>query len=280
MADEHRGFYFNVEKWRGSRAVGRMSFGERGVYFEMMLEQLEKQTLPDNVEEVAELIAVTDEQVAEVRAAWPAVRRKFVTDAQGRIYNVALADTRRQQRAYYLRKRKAARLGGEAKARNRRTQQGLSSSTPVAPVGSATANPAIALAKPADQIRSDQNRTEQKKAAPADARSKRPIYQSDQFVIFEWQLDDLERFLGKHVEAFDLHAFFDQLSQQARSGLLIPLDREKRWTWLQAQIEAEARRRGLPFMGAATNKPAGCRHVPPCVDAVTHTAKFMKEKAS
>jgi hypothetical protein len=90
------------------------------------------------------------------------------------------------------------------------------------------------------------------------ARSKRPIYQSDRFAVFEWQLDELSRILGAHFEGFDLHGFFDDLSQRSRSdGVVIPGDRDARWKWLQAQVEAEAGRRGLPMASAdaaPTNK--------------------------
>lgn len=80
------------------------------------------------------------------------------------------------------------------------------------------------------------------------ARSKRPIYQSDRFVVFEWQLDDLSRQLGPHTLNFDLHAFFDGLSQNSRQrGLIIPTNGRngKFWEWLQAQVQAEAERRGM-----------------------------------
>jgi hypothetical protein len=87
--------------------------------------------------------------------------------------------------------------------------------------------------------------------------SKRPIYQSDRFVVFEWQLGELSRMLGPHVDEFDLHGFFDDLSRQSREqGLVIPLDREKRWKWLQTQVELAARTRGLPMAGAMNAEEA------------------------
>lgn len=79
--------------------------------------------------------------------------------------------------------------------------------------------------------------------------SKRPIYTSDRFAVFEWQLDELGKVLGSHLDAFDLHAFFDELSRQSRTdGLVIPT--ADVWLWLQAQVVAEARRRGLPMVVA------------------------------
>ncbi len=79
--------------------------------------------------------------------------------------------------------------------------------------------------------------------------SKRPIYQSDRFVVFEWQLDNLTRSLGEHADAFDLHAWFDTLTQRSREhGLVIP---KRCDDWLQAQTIAEAQRRGLPVATGA-----------------------------
>ena len=94
------GFFFDVKAWRGSRAVQRMTMAERGVFFEMLCEQWEKRDMPDNAQEVAEAISCTDAQVAEVLAAWPVVRRKFLA-ARGddtRIYNETLERTRQKQK--------------------------------------------------------------------------------------------------------------------------------------------------------------------------------------
>jgi hypothetical protein len=134
-------FLFDVAAWRGSRAIQRMSFAERGVYFEMLLEQWEKRALPDSVEQVADAIAGSDAQAAEVLAAWPNVRRKFLTNTRGEIFNDALERTRRKQRAYRKSKEEAGREGGKAKAVNRTKDSELSASTNVAVLADATAEP-------------------------------------------------------------------------------------------------------------------------------------------
>lgn len=90
---------------------------------------------------------------------------------------------------------------------------------------------------------------EEKEESKLAAGSKRPIYTSDRFAVFEWQLDELCAMLGPFAEDFDLHAFFNSLSQ---SPIVIPATREDRWAWLKAQVEAEARRRGLPIAGKPT----------------------------
>ncbi len=84
---------------------------------------------------------------------------------------------------------------------------------------------------------------------PTNARSKRPVYQSDRFVVFEWMFDELSKMLGSHFEDFGLDAFFDDLSRQSRdSGLVIP--RADAWPWLQSQVLAEVQRRQLPIASA------------------------------
>ena len=110
--------------------------------------------------------------------------------------------------------------------------------------------------KAEDDVRT--RRQQQKTGALSNARSKRPIYASDRFVVFDWQLEDLERVLGPHVESFDLHAFFDGLSRQSReSGLVIP--KADVWPWLQARVVEEARRRGLPIASTAPSTPTNKR---------------------
>ncbi len=94
--------------------------------------------------------------------------------------------------------------------------------------------------------KTEDRRQIQKEQEPKSGGSKRPIYTSDRFAVFEWQLDELSKVLGAHFETFDLHAFFDGLTQQSRaSGLVIP--KAGVWEWLQAQVVAEASRRGLPI---------------------------------
>ena len=87
----------------------RMTFAERGMYLEMLLEQWESFTLPDSPEECAELIGGTAE---EWRGAWAALRRKFVSDTPGLIYNLRLERARKERRRFT----KMARAGGVARA--------------------------------------------------------------------------------------------------------------------------------------------------------------------
>lgn len=116
------GFIFEVQDWLASKPVQRMSFAERGVFFEMLCQQWEKRTLPDEAAAVADLIAMTDAQRAEVIAAWDVVRRKFVTDERtpGRIYNVRLERTRRQKARSFRKRSESGRNAGKVSAANRK----------------------------------------------------------------------------------------------------------------------------------------------------------------
>lgn len=74
--------------------------------------------------------------------------------------------------------------------------------------------------------------------------SKHPIFKGNRFVVFDWQLEDIGRLLGPHLEEFDIHTFFDTVDQQAvQSGEVVP-QRDK-GLWLQARILDEANKRGL-----------------------------------
>lgn len=128
-ADESLGFFFNVEKFFGSMSAQRMSFSEKGVYLVMLFQQWrdKQRNLPDDPKAVAELIAVTPVQGAELEAAWDVVRRKFVTSKHDpeRIYNVEVEKTRTKQRLYYKEKREAGREGGFRSGVKRRATRDL-----------------------------------------------------------------------------------------------------------------------------------------------------------
>lgn len=90
----------------------------------------------------------------------------------------------------------------------------------------------------------------------ADARSKRPMFTGQRLTVFEWMLDDCTRTLGAFTEEFDLHAWFFDLDDRAVSaGLVIP--KKDGGAWLQAQLVAEAQRRGLPLRMATVAPVAG-----------------------
>jgi hypothetical protein len=159
VADEtSTGFFFDVRAWRGSRTVQRMTMAERGVYLEMLCEQWEKRNLPDDAQQVADAIASSDAQVADVLAAWTAVRRKFVTSRgdETRIYNEPLERTRRKQREYRRKRAEAGAVGGRNAAAKRKAARELEASN-------ATAVLSDAIANPSDLNRQDKTRPDQKR---------------------------------------------------------------------------------------------------------------------
>lgn len=106
------------------------------------------------------------------------------------------------------------------------------------------------LGKGTSSVLSSEGESERK----PDARSKRPIFNGQRFVVFEWMLDDLMRVLGPHTDDFDLHEWFFTLDASAvASGQVVP--QRDGGAWLQAQTLAEARRRGLPIAQTVSAAP-------------------------
>ncbi len=78
------------------------------------------------------------------------------------------------------------------------------------------------------------------------SRSKRPIFQGQRFVVFDWMLEDLGRTLGeKHLNEFDIDTWLWTLNEKAVSENVVKAKNDW-WPWIQAELIAEAKRRGLP----------------------------------
>lgn len=75
--------------------------------------------------------------------------------------------------------------------------------------------------------------------------------QAGRIFLHRWQMEALINTLGPHADDFALDEWLDDLS---RSAAVLPKDR---WAWVQAQLEAEVRRRGLPVEAAASSPVAG-----------------------
>ncbi len=122
-------FLFDVERWFGSIAAQRMSFAEKGVYLSMLFQQWRdpERSLPDDPQAVADLIAVSSSQAAEVLAAWPIVRLKFapLKRLPGRIANRTMERVRRTQLRNFRKRTEASRLAGKASAAKRLNQKEL-----------------------------------------------------------------------------------------------------------------------------------------------------------
>lgn len=89
-------------------------------------------------------------------------------------------------------------------------------------------------------------------AVATEARSKRPIFTGQRIVIFEWMLDDIRQILGPYTDDFGLDVWFYELDAQAmRLNLVMP--KRDGGAWVQAQLLAEVKRRGLSIAGV--NEP-------------------------
>jgi hypothetical protein len=121
-------FLFDYQAWKASRPVQRMSFAQRGMYLEMLIEQADRGSLPDDPRVVADIIGG---DVDEWVTAWPVLRRHFVDrrdgprehddeapkmpaehDSSRRIINLRLDRTLKNRAEAYERKQR----GGFAKA--------------------------------------------------------------------------------------------------------------------------------------------------------------------
>ncbi len=77
------------------------------------------------------------------------------------------------------------------------------------------------------------------------ARSKHPIFSGQRFVVFDWMLEDIGRTLGNHLDAFDVHEWFFSLDARAVKDSIVK-PKNDWWPWIQAELLAEAEKRGLP----------------------------------
>lgn len=249
-----------VKDWRSSRATMRMSFAERGIYREMLDEQWESLTLPDSADEVADLIASTDAQRAEVVSAWAVVRRKFTAvDGQpGRIMNTRLERVRKERRRFV----KVAQKGGRARAEQAaRSASGAfqpstsrtpadapaehqpdASREPATPVSTASASSSATASSSASA--SAKERTSRAAGAPPLSMGLRRLK------IWRWMVEEFIGKLGEHAESFDLDAW---IQEQDRTELRV-IGGDWGAYWATA-FDAEIRRRGLPIAASSDRKP-------------------------
>lgn len=99
-------FYFS--DWLGDTKVRRMSYEERGVYFELLANSWQE-PLPADLDEIAHLLGLTRRRFD---AIWKKVGACWVSDGNGSLLNPRLERERAKQEA----KRTAGKRGGEAKA--------------------------------------------------------------------------------------------------------------------------------------------------------------------
>jgi uncharacterized protein YdaU (DUF1376 family) len=243
VPDRAPAFQFYPKDFLTDEKVVRMSNTEVGIYTRLLCYCWLEGSLPLETDALAHMARMQGKQFTKLWENSP-LRTCFQVGDDGRLHHKRL-DVERDKQEHYRRRQSDK---GKASAVARSVQpEGNRGSTAVQPrleSGSTAVQPSVVQpegnSSSASAISSLQT--------AVSGGSRRPVYQSDRFVVFEWQLDELGRTLGPHLDGFDLHGFFDDLSQRSRShGLVIPSDRDARWKWLQGQVEAEARRRGLPM---------------------------------
>lgn len=126
------------------------------------------------------------------------------------------------------------------------------SETPTATV-SETPKPTISACTKRS-IQQQQQLQKQLQAVPSEQQqgggSKRPLFTGQRLTVFEWFLDRATQVLGPHLDDFHIDEWFYTLDAQAvASGQVIPS--RDNGAWLESQLLAEARRRGLPIAVAA-----------------------------
>ena len=251
-------FQFYVKDWRSSRSVQRMSFKERGMYLEMLLEQWDEGSLPDDAAAVCQIIGG---MLSDWQKAWATLRPNFLP-TDGRLVNQRLEQERDKQEKYRRRQ--------SNKASNRwEKERGLehAAAVPRDSHGSATAVPRHSSGIDTEKSRHEHppdpgnalhlplhlhlQSASAVASADSSSGSKRPIFSGQRFTVFEWQLDGIQRLLGPHFEDFDVHAWFFALDERVVQAREIVPQRDG-GAWLLAQTQAEAIRRGLVMASAAS----------------------------
>jgi len=106
-----------VQDYRGSRNVQRLPWQARGIYRELLDEAWDKGSIPDDV---AALAVIADCPEAVMAQEWPAIRRLFTEDGEGRMYSPRLDLERTAADRERIARVEAGRKGGLAKASNAR----------------------------------------------------------------------------------------------------------------------------------------------------------------
>jgi uncharacterized protein YdaU (DUF1376 family) len=225
-------FQFYVKDWRSSQRVSRMSFKERGMYLELLIEQWDKGPLPLTVPALAASIGA---KLTEFAKCWPILKTCFLQTPEGylneRLERERLKQQMRRQRASDSGKEGARQTWGRHSTRNGVAMPARESGHSFS-IASASASASAGA------------------SAPASARSKRPIFTGQRVTVFEWMLDELVRLLGPHLDAFDLHEWFFTLDAKCVTDNVIPPPRDN-GAWLKAECLSEAQRRGIPLRMAA-----------------------------
>jgi len=249
-------FQFYPRDFLSDIHVAAMTLQERGAYITLLCLCWSEQSLPIDTKALARICRISTARFARL---WPAIEPCFLIDGT-RLIQPRLDRERKKQEAYRLLKSRAGKQGGRPIQNGKHTQ----STTKAQPKqkqsrtkaqvkqneSTGKANESSSSSSSVFVLQSATYGTEEPPPpalkSPVISRSKRPIFTGQRLVVHEWMVDDCQRVLGDHTDAFDLHEWFYSLDALAvRDGLVIPV--RDGGAWLQSQLVAEAQRRGIPL---------------------------------
>lgn len=145
-----------------------MTFAERGIFLEMLIEQWMRGDLPDSPRAVADAIATSDAQAVEIEQSWPALRRQFMTvpEASNRIQNPPLEEIRRDRRRWLKKQQTSGARGGSTTASNRRHEREIKPAPSLQALGSEPA--------PYNTTQQELSRSDLKREETSDPRAHAP----------------------------------------------------------------------------------------------------------
>ncbi len=234
-----------------------MSLQECGAYVRLLCVCWNEGSIPNNVTRLARLCGATPGQMQKL---WPAVSVCFRENEWGRLVHPRLDKERSKQVEYKLLQSERGKLGGRPKKPPLSTEKATAfqNTKPEESQGKAGGNPDESSSSSSSSSSSfafaSSERKDTSVGSTPEARSKRPIFQGQRFVVFEWMLSDLARLLGANTDAFDLHAWFFELDARAETANILVPQRDG-GKWLQERTQEEALRRGLPVAVPITSNP-------------------------
>ena len=128
-------FQFYARDWLASGHVRRMTYQERGIYFELLLFSWCDGSIPDNDMEIARLLNIS---VREWRKSAPRIRPRFVARG-GVLVNERLETVRHEQDAHRLERSASGKAGAKKRWLSHRAQNGSAMQQPLANDSSHTA---------------------------------------------------------------------------------------------------------------------------------------------
>lgn len=262
-------FQFYVDDWRGSRKVQHMSFKERGMYLEMLIEQWDKRSVPDDPAKVAALIGGS---VAEWTRSWANLRSCFtnrytnglLVNPDGHMVNLKLESIRAGLKKF----KKSQASSGLAGATERWRRHRLAIGSPSKPIGS----PSKPIASP---IGLDSSSSSSSSSTPSSSSS---LYEEST------EASSVPAFLTYPVVGPKGHSWLlsdAQVSEWAAlfPGLDVSAECRKALAWLQANPLKRKTANGMPRFLAAWLTRATDRGGSPALSVVPPLGKLSTRMA-